>query len=193
MRSCQDSLEGRRGQRSPGRSAPRAAAQPAECRAWLRTQPRDPSHDSVTERNARVKHGVARGEQPSCRGRGAAPPAPGRHAGSRHARLSRRRGPRRAELVRDGLPPAPHAGVCCTRSGPRAPRGSRACSTTPTPSRPRTAPWNFWRDFSARIPEHMAVGRAAGVGWSDRVRPRRSRRASRRWACSRPGRLRAAG
>jgi len=192
MRSCQDSLEGRRGQRSPGRSAPRAAAQPAECRAWLRTQPRDPSHDSVTERNARVKHGVARGEQPSCRGRGAAPPASGRHAGSRHARLSRRRGPRRAlELVRDGLPPAPHAGVCCTRSGPRAPRGSRACSTTPTPSRPRTAV-----ELLARLPgaHSRAHGRRAHRRHGlERSGYARGDRAERRWACSRPGRLRAPG
>ena len=32
---------------------------------------------------------------------------------------------------------------------------------------PSIAPWNFWRDFLARIPEHMAVVRAADVGWSD--------------------------
>ena len=32
---------------------------------------------------------------------------------------------------------------------------------------PSIAPWNFSRDFLARIPEHLAVVRAADVGWSD--------------------------
>ena len=32
---------------------------------------------------------------------------------------------------------------------------------------PSIAPWNFSRDFLARIPEHLAVVRAVEVGWSD--------------------------
>jgi len=32
---------------------------------------------------------------------------------------------------------------------------------------PSIAPWNFSRDFLARVPEHLAVVRAADVGWSD--------------------------
>ena len=32
---------------------------------------------------------------------------------------------------------------------------------------PSIAPWNFSRDFLARIPEHLAVVRAADLGWSD--------------------------
>ena len=32
---------------------------------------------------------------------------------------------------------------------------------------PSIAAWNFSRDFLARIPEHLAVVRAADVGWSD--------------------------
>src|SRR5205807_570380 len=32
---------------------------------------------------------------------------------------------------------------------------------------PTIAPWNFSRDFLARIPEHLMVTRAPGVRWSD--------------------------
>ncbi len=67
----------------------------------------------------------------------------------------------RLRRMLESAAPAPARGHLEARAPARRPRRLRG----------RVPPWNFWRDFLARIPEHLAVGRTAGMGWSDRGTP----------------------
>ena len=44
---------------------------------------------------------------------------------------------------------------------------ARAPARRPRRLRGRVPPWNFWRDFLARVPRHLMVARANDLGWSD--------------------------